>query len=370
MRLRGRKTWISRLGRPSMRPWRASKRWSAPRAGSSDPHDVEPHLVEPRGLYHGATRLVVRPASTEEVAAVVKLCAAAHLPIVPQGGNTGLVGAQVPPEDGNNIVLSLARMNRIRAIDPAQLHHDRRGRRASSPTSRRRPRRSTASSRSASAPRARARSAAISRPMPAASACCATATRAISCSASRWCCPTGRSGTACAGLRKDNTGYDLKQLFIGAEGTLGIITAAVLKLFPRPREVETAFIALAGVDDVDGGLRPCPRPRAATSSPPSSSSRASASRSTTQHLHGTSDPIAAAYPWYVLLEISSSQASTAASRTLLERLPRDRDRSRARRRRRHRRERGAGRRALAHPRGMTEAQGSRAAASSTTSRCR
>src|SRR6516225_11174296 len=89
-----------------------------PRGWIADPRDQEPYLVESRGLYRGATRLVVRPASTPEVAAVVQICAEAKLPIVPQGGNTGLVGGGVPPEDGRNIVLALGRMNRIRAIDP------------------------------------------------------------------------------------------------------------------------------------------------------------------------------------------------------------------------------------------------------------
>src|ERR1700724_3076487 len=88
-----------------------------PRGWIADPRETEPYLVEARGLYRGATRLVVRPASTAEVAAVVRICAQARLPIVPQGGNTGLVGGGVPPEDGHNIVLALGRMNRIRAID-------------------------------------------------------------------------------------------------------------------------------------------------------------------------------------------------------------------------------------------------------------
>src|SRR5690242_17975418 len=89
-----------------------------PRGWIADPAEQEPYLIEPRRLWRGATRLVVRPASTEEVAAVVGICAEAKLPIVPQGGNTGLVGGSVPPEDGNNIVLALGRMNRIRALDP------------------------------------------------------------------------------------------------------------------------------------------------------------------------------------------------------------------------------------------------------------
>jgi FAD/FMN-containing dehydrogenase len=89
-----------------------------PRGWVADPGDQEPYLVEARRLYRGATRLVVRPASTAEAATVVRICAEAGLPIVPQGGNTGLVGGGVPPEDGHNIVLALGRMNHIRAIDP------------------------------------------------------------------------------------------------------------------------------------------------------------------------------------------------------------------------------------------------------------
>ena len=98
---------------------------------------------------------------------------------------------------------------------------------------------------SAWAPKAAARSAAISPPTPAASTCCATATRATSCSGLEVVLPDGRVWNGLRGLRKDNTGYDLKQLFIGAEGTLGIITAAVLKLFPRPRAPATAWAAVA-----------------------------------------------------------------------------------------------------------------------------
>src|SRR5438270_4793174 len=85
-----------------------------PRGWTSDPTEQEPYLVEARRLWRGATRLVVRPASTEEVAAVVRICADATLTIVPQGGNTGLVGGGVPPEDVTIIVLALGRMNRIR----------------------------------------------------------------------------------------------------------------------------------------------------------------------------------------------------------------------------------------------------------------
>jgi FAD/FMN-containing dehydrogenase len=89
-----------------------------PRGWIDDPSEEEPYLTEARRLWRGATRLVVRPASTAEVAEVVRICAEAELPIVPQGGNTGLVAGGVPPEDCDNIVLALGRMNRIREIDP------------------------------------------------------------------------------------------------------------------------------------------------------------------------------------------------------------------------------------------------------------
>ena len=149
-----------------------------PRGWIADPAEQEPYLVEARRLWRGATRLVVRPASTEEVAAVVRICAEARLPIVPQGGNTGLVGGGVPPEDGHNIVLALGRMNRIRAIDPVNFTMTVEAGCILAASAARRPPRPTGCSRSASAPRAAARSAAICRPMPAASRYCATAIRA------------------------------------------------------------------------------------------------------------------------------------------------------------------------------------------------
>jgi FAD/FMN-containing dehydrogenase len=286
-----------------------------PKGWLSDPHDIEPHLVEPRGLYRGATKLVVRPASTAEVAEVVKLCAAAHLAIVPQGGNTGLVGAQVPPEGIDNIVLSLARMNKIRAVDPLNY----------------------TMTVEAGVILADVQKAAeeVDRLFPlslGAEGSCRIggnlSTNAGGVGVLRYgntrdlalglevVLPDGQIWDGLRGLRKDNTGYDLKQLFIGGEGTLGIITAAVLKLFPRPREVETAMIALANVDDVMQVFA-----HARTASGDQLTAFELIPRfgieMTTQHLHGISDPIETEYPWYVLLEISSSEAS-GASRTKLE----------------------------------------------------
>jgi FAD/FMN-containing dehydrogenase len=128
--------------------------------------------------------------------------------------------------------------------------------------------------------------------------------------------PDGQVWNGLRGLRKDNTGYDLKQLFIGGEGTLGIITAAVLKLFPRPREIETAFIALSKVEDV---MEVFARARAASGDQLTAFELIPriGIEMTTQHLHALSDPMTGKYPWYVLLEVSSSQTA-GGLRTMLE----------------------------------------------------
>jgi D-lactate dehydrogenase (cytochrome) len=278
-----------------------------PKGWTTDPHDIEPHLTEPRGLYRGATRMVVRPASTEEVAAVVRLCAAARLPIVPQGGITGLVGAQVPPESGDNIVLSLARMNRVRAIDPLNYTMT-----------------VEAGVILADVQKAAAEADRLFPLSLGAEGSCRIggnlSTNAGGVAVLRYgnardlalglevVLADGQIWNGLRGLRKDNTGYDLKQLFIGGEGTLGIITAAVLKLFPRPREVETAFIALSKVEDV---MEVFARARAASGDQLTAFELIPriGIEMTTQHLHALSDPIDGTYPWYVLLEVSSSQTA-------------------------------------------------------------
>ncbi len=288
-----------------------------PRGWIADPRDEEPYLVEARGLYRGATRLVVRPASTAEVAAVVRVCAAAGLAIVPQGGNTGLVGGSVPPPDRDNIVLALGRMNRIRAIDAlnftmtveagcilAHLHQA-----------------------AADADRL------FPLSLGAEGSCQIggnISTNAGGIAVLRYgntrelilgveiVLPDGRVWDGLRSLRKDNTGYDLKQLFIGGEGTLGIITAATLKLFPKPREIETAFLALTRIEDA---MALFAHARAATADQLTAFElipRAGLDLALA-HVPGTIDPLAARYPWYVLLDMSSSQ-SDSGIRALLERL--------------------------------------------------
>src|SRR6266404_2146295 len=217
----------------------------------ADPAEQEPYLVEARRLWRGATCLVLRPASTEEVAAVVRICAEAKLPIVPQGGNTGLVGGAVPPEDGQNIILALGRMNRIRAIDPVNF--------------------TMTVEAGCILVHLQQAAAEADRLFPlslGAEGSCQIggnlSTNAGGIAVLRYgntreltlglevVLPDGRVWDGLRGLRKDNTGYDLKQLFIGGEGTLGIITAATVKLFPKPREVETAFLGLRGIEDTMG----------------------------------------------------------------------------------------------------------------------
>src|SRR6201981_848857 len=288
-----------------------------PRGWIDDAPDQEPYLVESRGLYRGATRLVVRPASTDQVAAVVRICAESKLPIVPQGGNTGLVGGGVPPEDGHNIVLALGRMNRIRAIDPLNF----------------------TMTVEAGCVLARLHQAAAEadRLFPlslGAEGSCQIggnlSTHAGGIAVLRYgntreltlglevVLPDGRVWDGLRGLRKDNTGYDLKQLFIGGEGTLGIITAATVKLFSRPRENDTAFLALDRVEDV---MALFARARAATADQLTAFElipRAALDLALV-HIAGTIDPLAARHPWYVLLEMSSSQTESGLRR-LLERL--------------------------------------------------
>jgi FAD/FMN-containing dehydrogenase len=261
--------------------------------------------------------MVVRPASTAEVAAVVRICAEALLPIVPQGGNTGLVGGGVPPQDGHNIVLSLGRMNRIRAIDPvnftmtveagcilAHLHDA---------------------------------AAQVDRLFPlslGAEGSCQIggnlSTNAGGIAVLRYgntreltlgvevVLPDAQVWDGLRGLRKDNTGYDLKQLFIGGEGTLGVITAATVKLFPKPRETETAFLALTRIENV---MELFSHARAATADQLTAFElipRAGLDLALA-HTPGTTDPLTTAFPWYVLLEMSSSQTESGL-RGLLERL--------------------------------------------------
>jgi len=271
----------------------------------TDPQAQLPYLVEMRDLYRGHSPMVLRPGSVTEVAEILKLANATGTPIVPQGGNTGLVGGQTP--HNNEIVVSLTRLDRIREVDPISntmtceagvtLQH---AREAAAAADRLYPQLlpsegtctiggnlSTNAGGVAALAYGIARSHALGVEVVLAD---------------------GRILNNLNKLKKDNTGYDLKNLFIGAEGTLGIITAAVLRLVPRPRAVETAFVgvrspeaALAlltlATDRAGGGV----------------TSYELMSRAglvfVLQHAAGSRAPLAAPHPWYVLIELSSQAES-------------------------------------------------------------
>ncbi len=262
-----------------------------------------PYLVELRGLYQGHTPVVLRPSSVEEVARILKLASDTVTPIVPQGGNTGLVGGQIPLH--NEIVLSLNRLDRIRDIDPTS--------------------NTLTCEAGVTLQHAREAAAAADRLypqlLPSEGTCTiggnlstnAGGTAAIAHGIARShvlgievVLADGRVLNNLNKLKKDNTGYDLKNLFIGAEGTLGIITAAVLRLVPRPRAVETAF---AGVESPQAALELLGLATERTSGGVTSfeiMTRAGIEL-VLEHGAGTRDPLAAPHPWYALIELSSQQ---------------------------------------------------------------
>ena len=266
--------------------------------------DTAPFFGDWRRQYRAAALAAVRPASTAEVAEVVRLCAAEGVAIVPQGGNTSLCGASVPTGRAREVVLSLSRMNRIRAIDPLNDTL-------------------TAEAGCVLADIQKAAEGA-QRLFPlslAAEGSCQIggnlSTNAGGVNVLRYgnareqvlglevVLPDGRVWNGLRGLRKDNTGYDLKQLFLGAEGTLGIITAAVLRLHPRPTATVTAWIAVpspAAAVELLGFLRARLGPR--TSAFELISKRCL--DAVLAHAPDVAPPLAAAHDWAVLAEIDDA----------------------------------------------------------------
>jgi FAD/FMN-containing dehydrogenase len=270
------------------------------------PEDTKPYFTDWRRQYSGNAECVVRPGNTTEVAAVVALCGREAVAIVPQGGNTGLVGGSVPTGACREIVLSLSRMNRIRALDPLN---------------------DTATVEAgcvlAAIQQAAADAGRLFALSLAAEGSCQIggnlSTNAGGVNVLRYgpareqvlglevVLPDGRVWDGLRGLRKDNTGYDLKQLFLGAEGTLGVITAAVLRLFPRPTASASAWIALdspKAAVELLGLLRERLGDRICAFE---LLSRACLD-AVLAHAPGTQDPLAAAHPWYVLAELADSGA--------------------------------------------------------------
>ena len=261
--------------------------------------DVAPYLTDWRGRFRGRARAIVRPQSTAEVAAVVAACAEAGVPIVPQGGNTGQCGGATPDDGGTAIVLSLTRMNRVRAVDRDNATL------------------TVEAGVTLAAVQQAAADAGMLFPLSLAAEGSCTIGGNLSTNAGGTAVlrygntrelvlgveavlADGRVWDGLRGLRKDNTGYDLKQLFIGAEGTLGIVTAAVLKLYPAPRVRVTA---LAAVADVTAAVRLLRALKSALGDRLVGFELMSALSLALSRKHGSAlpDPLPG-HPWYVLAQ--------------------------------------------------------------------
>ena len=283
----------------------------------ADPDQKLPFLREPRGTYEGRTPLVLRPGSTDEVAQIMALAHEHKIGVVPQSGNTGLVGGQIPDRTGRQILLSLARLNAVRRIDTAGAYMI------------------CEAGLTLDTAQAAARDAGLdfALDLPSRGTCCiggnlstnAGGVNVLAYGNARAqvlglevVLADGRIWHGLSALKKDNTGYDLKNLFIGAEGTLGIITAACLKLVPLAREQATALVAL---DDLDRVL-PFFMAARETAGPALTAFELMARRCldfVIRHGADMRDPLAEAHPWYVLIELSALHDDGAAE-ALLERI--------------------------------------------------
>ncbi len=275
----------------------------------TDTNDIAPYVTEERNLFHGHSPLVLRPGSTAEVSAICKLASEHRIALVPQGGNTGLVGGQTP--HNGEVVVSMRRMDRIREVDAAS--------------------NTMTVDAGVVLQVAQQRASEVDRLFPlslgAEGSCTiggnlstnAGGTGALAYGVAREMAlglevvlADGRILNGLSKLKKDNTGYDLRNLFIGAEGTLGIITAATLKLFPKPRAVETAFVGLQS-------------PAAALKLLAISQSEAAGGLTSFELLadiavefsvrHGIDirHPLTNKHPWFVLMEVSSSRDDARAT---------------------------------------------------------
>ncbi len=285
-----------------------------PKGFSTDPAEIAPHLEEWRSKYTGASPLLLKPATTQEVSAILALCHQTGTAVVPQGGNTGLVGAQIPFH--NEILLSLARLNQIRVVD---VHN-------------------SCLIAEAGVVLAAAQSLADDNSLLLAPSLASEGSAMIGGLISsnaggvnvlrygmmreqvlglEVVLADGRILNTLRTLRKDNTGYDLKQLFIGAEGTLGIITAAALKLFPKPSERATAFVAVSNVNKATALLARLQKHTNGLLNAFELLARAGLEL-VLRHIPGSKDPFAVPSPWYVLCEASGIAGVEAAFQAGLE----------------------------------------------------
>jgi FAD/FMN-containing dehydrogenase len=269
-----------------------------------DTREQQPYVNDWRDQWHGRAAAVVKPANAEEVARVVTLLAESRVPMVPQGGNTSMCGGSVPDTSGSQVVINVSRLNRVREVDVAN----------------------NTMTVEAGCVLANLQELAEQhgRLFPlslGAEGSCEIggnlSTNAGGTGVLRYgnardlvlglevVLPDGRIWDGLRGLRKDNTGYDLKQLFVGAEGTLGIITAAVLKLFPKPRSRSTALVAM---DNPAAAVALLSKLRESCGDRVSGFELMSriCVDLLLRHIPDSRDPLSQRYPWYVLVELSDS----------------------------------------------------------------
>ena len=278
--------------------------------------DQRPYLEEARGRYVGQAPLVLRPGSVEEVSAILTLATETGTPVIPQGGNTGLVGAGVPlVDDGSGVIVSLGRLNKVLEVD-AQ---------------------SNTMLVEAGCILENLQKAAddADRLFPlslGAQGTCqiggnigsnAGGTGVLAYGNTRELVmglevvlPTGEILNTLSPLRKDNTGYDLKNLFVGAEGTLGIVTKAMLKLFPKPRGTAVAFVGLASPQQCLALLTSAKNAAGNGLTGFEFMNLLSVDFTVRHAVNATKHPLGEEYPWCVLMEVSSGQSESDARSTL------------------------------------------------------
>jgi D-lactate dehydrogenase (cytochrome) len=275
----------------------------------TDAADIAPYVTEERNLFHGHSPLILRPGSTAEVSAICKLATEHRIALVPQGGNTGLVGGQTPHH--GEVVISMRRMDKIREVDTA----------SNTMTVEAGVILQNAQQRAADADRL------FPLSLGAEGSCTiggnlstnAGGTAALAYGVAREMAlglevvlADGRIFNGLSKLKKDNTGYDLRNIFIGAEGTLGIITAATLKLFPKPRAVETAFVGLKSPADALKLLEISQNEAAGSLTSFELLADISVDFSV-RHGIDVRSPLSDKHPWYVLMELSSSRDDARAA---------------------------------------------------------
>jgi FAD/FMN-containing dehydrogenase len=284
----------------------------------TDSNDIAPYLTDHRRIFTGRTPLVAQPATTTEVAAVMQICHREAIAVVPHGGNTSYCGAATPDESGTQLVLSLRRMNRVRAQDTVN--------------------QSLIAEAGCTLASVQAAAVAVDRLFPLSLGSEGSAqiggclsTNAGGTAVLRYgmmrdlvfglevVLADGRTLSSLRALRKDNTGYDLKSLFIGAEGTLGVITAANLKLFPAIRDSGTALVAVASPR---AALEFLTRIRAAAGDLLTSFELMprNAIELTTRLIDGVANPLSLGGAWYVLAELSSPNADAKLTALLTDQL--------------------------------------------------